>query len=524
MNKPSFYFFIVILITVLAYGLFTNLGNTAFWEDEGETVQLGKTILKYGYPSAFDGRSLFIQEPGHYHTTNYARYGNPLLQFYWAALALKLNHGIADTGALRAPFVIVAFIGIIFSAIVYRRLNFSRFTVFLYLFLITTSVQFYLYFRQVRHYALQPLLVSGIIITYLFLHRPKAKLFFILFSVLMYLAHYPGFFGIYTGLTIHLIISLILKQTHRLRPFVISGFFVAIFTLPIFIYFHHYEQVPGDSFINNLIAYFYDYNYHSYTKILVFAATIILLKKYRKVKLFFSQLINRNFQLINRFWSAKNSSISLLTTLIIIYTLILSTGRHNARYVSDMYPLVFLLVAYIWDQMINQLKLEKWRWFSLPVFIWLMFLSHPRLLSQIKGFYQELNSIYLGPIEGIVNTITNSPPGPIDAYQSRRPDLLIATGFEEHVLYAYLDSQFLNVRAEDETYKYGNRLPDWLIPRLGEEHPEYFQYFLDRGKYQKIVTDYCDLRYQQTYLVRTHQFKTVTDCPDSPLTLYKLLD
>lgn len=523
MNKSFFYFLIIILITVLAYGLFTNLSNTAFWEDEGETVQLAKTILKYGYPSAFDGRSLFIQEPSHYHATNYSRYGNPLLQFYWAALALKLNYGVADTGALRAPFVIIAFIGVIFSAAVYRQLNFSRFTVFLYLFLIVTSIQFYLYFRQVRHYALQPLLVSGIIVTYLFLHRPRSKLFFILFSVLMYLAHYPGFFGIYAGLTVHLVISLLLKQNYRLRPFIIAGFFVAIFTLPVFIYFHHYEQVPGDGFIANLIAYFYDYNYHAYAKILVFAVIIISLKNYRKLKLFLSQLINRNFQFLNRFWSAENSSISLLATLIIVYSLVLSTGRHNARYVSDMYPLVFLLVAYIWDQMINQLKLKKWRWFSLIGFIWLMSVSHPQLLFQIKSFYQELNSTYLGPIEGIVNTITQSLPGPIDTYKSQRQDLLIATGFEEHALYAYLGSQFLSVRADDELYKYGNRLPDWLIPRLGEEHPEYFQYFLERGNYQKIVTAYCDLRYQQTYLVRTHQFQTVTDCPNTPLTLYKLI-
>lgn len=524
MNKPIWNFLTVILIGILAYGLFTNLGNIAFWEDEGETVQLGKTILKYGYPSAFDGRSLFIQEPGHYNTTNYARYGNPLLQFYWAALALRLNNGIADTASIRLPFAIVAFIGIIASIVVYRRLNFSRFTVFLYLFLITTSVQFYLYFRQVRHYALQPLLVSGIIITYLFLNRPKSKPLFILFSVLMYLAHYPGFFGIYAGLAVHLIISLFLKQQYRLRPFITASFFVAIFTLPIFIYFHHYEQIPGDGFISNLIAYFYDYNYHAYAKILAFSTTIIFLKNYRGIKSFLSQLFNRKSQFISRLWFAKNSSLSLLLTLIVIYTLVLSTGRHNARYISDMYPLVFLLAAYIWDQMINQLKLEKWRGFSLIVFVWLMSLFHPQLQSQIKAFYQELNSTYLGPIEGIVNTITNSPPGPINAYKSQRPDLLIAAGFEEHVLYAYLGSQFLNVRADDEIYKYGNRLPDWLIPRLGEEHPEYFQYFLDRGRYQKIVTSYCDLRYQQTYLIRTHKFQTVTDCPDNPLILYKLLD
>ncbi len=514
----------ICLLTIFSFGMLENLGNIAFWEDEGETVQLGKTILKYGFPTAFDGRSLFIQEPGHYHPVNYARYGNPLLQFYLAALALKLNNGIADTYAIRLPFAVIAVIGTVFSVLAYRKLNFSRFAVFLYLFLTTTSIQFYLYFRQARHYALQPLLVTGIIISYLFLNRPKAKLFFILFSVLMYLAHYPGFFGIFAGLGVHLITSLLLRQKTRLKPFIISSFFIAVFTLPIFIYFHHYEQVPGDSFVSNLTAYFYDYNYHSYAKILFLSIFIIFLKNLSKLKKFVSLSLTNKIKTASYYWSFKNSSISLIATLIPIYTLVLSSGRHNARYISDMYPLVFILLAYTWNQMLRQHKMQKLRWLSLIPFVWLMSVSHPKLLPQIKAFYQELNSTYLGPVEGIVNTITGSPPGPINAYQSRRPDLLIATGFEEHSLYAYLDSQFLNVRTDNEIYKYGNRLPDWLIPRLGEEQPEYFKYFLERGKYQKIVTGYCDLRYQQTYLVRTHKFETVTNCPDSPLTLYKLLD
>lgn len=501
----------VLMLVIFAAGTLVNLGNTAFWEDEGETVQLGKSILNTGLPSAFDGRSLFIQEPGNYHPVTFVRHNLPLLQYYWAAFALYLNKGVADTGAVRLPFALMALSGVVFSLIVFRRLGFSRFTIFLYLFLTSTSVQLYLYYRQVRHYALQPLLVTGILITYLFLDRPKSRYLFIIFSVLMYLAHYPGFFGIYAGLTVHLIISLLFNQKSRLRPFIISSLTVAAMTLPVFIYFRHFRQVPGNNFFANLAAYIYDYNYHSYAKILAVSAAAILLSGFRKKGL------------LPRFWTIKYSSVSLLSTLIIIYWLVLSTGRHNARYLSDMYPLMMLLVAYGWNEMLKKLKIAKWKWLSLPIFIWLMSVSHPRLFPHIKEFYQELNSTYLGPIEGIVNTITLSPPGPINAYNSQRPDLLIATGFEEHALYAYLNSQFLSVRADDELYKYGNRLPDWLIPRLGEEHPEYFQYFLERGNYQKIVTAYCDLRYQQTYLVRTHQFQTVTDCPNTPLTLYKLI-
>ena len=45
---------IAILLTSCAL-LLIHLGNGRLWQDEAETAVLGKNILRFGYPRAFDG-------------------------------------------------------------------------------------------------------------------------------------------------------------------------------------------------------------------------------------------------------------------------------------------------------------------------------------------------------------------------------------------------------------------------------------------------------------------------------------
>ena len=86
----NIYFFLgLISISFFSIGIFKNLGNIAYWEDEGETVQLGKAILKFGYPKVFDGKS-FILLDENYRADNFSRLTSPFLQFYWAATGIWL--------------------------------------------------------------------------------------------------------------------------------------------------------------------------------------------------------------------------------------------------------------------------------------------------------------------------------------------------------------------------------------------------------------------------------------------------
>lgn len=517
----------IILVVVFGIGLFKNLGNTAFWGDEGETVQLGKSILQFGYPSIFDGRSTFIFVPERFNKSNYLVYNSPILQHYLAALALKLNNGIADTFVVRFPFALIGLLGIIGSIILLLKQKIPPFVIFLYSFMVVTSIQLYLYYRESRHYALHLTLFLGFTYSYFYLNKRVAQFSFIVFGFLLYNAFYPGFFAIYLSLALYLLIrKFFLKQKILLMPFFACTFILGLLLLPIVIYTKQLsmvfeEQGQGPALYFNMIGYLYDLNYLAYLKILficLFFALIFKIMEYRKIRLSLLSVrkLPRNHVLFFGF----------LFVLIPIYTFIISLGRHNARYISLLFPIIFFLTAYFWDYTLSFIgKTKKTRFIlqiaSIPILIYLMAVSHPGLFTQIKLFNYELNSTFVGPVDGIVNTIAAAPYGRANPYISMKPDLLIATNVESEALYAYLGSQFLDLDSFG-IYKYGTRKPDWIIPRHYEGQIHVYDDLINTANYEKILTNYCDTEFQQIYSVKTHYYETVTYCPERPLVLYKL--
>ena len=517
----------ILLLLIFGVGLFKNLGNTAFWGDEGETVQLGKSILQFGYPSVFDGRSTFIFVADRFNKENFAVYNSPLLQHYTAALALKLNDGIADPFIVRFPFALIALSGILASVVLLFKQKVPPFVILLYSFLIATSVQLYLYYREVRHYAFHLPLTIGFIYSYFNLTKRINQILFLVFGFLLYNAFYPGFFAIYLSLSIHVIVRVILfKQKNIFAPFLICSLLLGFLLLPVFIYTNEIsilfdEQGQNTAYLQNMIGFFYDLNYHAYLKISYLSLSIILLVTLVKYKFNISK-----FLLFKTIPNNHRLFLSLLLILILIYPAVISLGRHNPRYVSLLFPVGFFLVSYFWNVMISQFsRLNKntilFQFLSIPVFLSLIFLSHPDYYSQLKLYKEELSSTFIGPVDGIVNTITETPYGRANPYVSARPKLLITTNVESEAIYAYLGSQFLD-RESFGIYKYGTRKPDWIIPRHYEGQFGIYDYLTSSGDYEKIVTNYCDTEFQQFYSVKIHYFKTVTDCPDRKLVLYKL--
>lgn len=506
-----------ILLVCFTYGVLKNLGNTAFWEDEGETVQLGKTILKYGYPSVFDGRSFFITEPDLFRKDNFARVPSPYLQFYLAAITLKLNNNIADTRVMRLPFAIFALIGILGFTLLIKRLKYSYFTIFTFTLLTFSSIQLYLFYRQARHYALQFPIELGLIYTYLNITKQINQILFIFFSVLFFNTFYPGFIAIYAALTVHQLFLVVLKKDkEKLKVFITSTFLIALIVVPELIYLKQYNQVLGSGLVHNLTAYFYDYNYNLYFKIFYIVCFLIILMQSIKYGNIFAALNKLKVILLD------NNFIFLCMLILIIVPLVLSFGRHNVRYISLIFPIAFFMVAYMWDQAIETLKPSKEKVLkplSIPLIFLLISLSHPKYLVEVKQYNFELNSTYIGPIEAIVNTILNKNFDRINAYNSKKPNLLIATNSEEQVLYSYLDSQFLSGNSYGK-YRYGERLPDWIIPRHDELGKTY-EVFLKAGNYERINTNVCDPDFEQRYSLKNHRFTTPTEC-SVRLVLYKL--
>lgn len=503
----------IIFLAIFTIGMLKNLGNIAFWQDEGETMQYARTILKYGYPSVFDGRSFILLDTGdtQYDPTYYFKYWTPYLQSYIAAIPLLINHGIADTFLIRLPFALFAIVGAWGSWMAFRRLGYPKFALFLYSALLASSVQLYLYWRQARHYALQFPLALGLLYSYLNLGKRKWNVLFIIFGFLFYHAYYPGFIGFYIAITIHIIIRKFVDKTHHLKPFLVCTTILLLIHVPTYFFLHHYAQRPSDNPIAAFKAYIIDLNYFAYLKITALSSLILVFSLLKEKKpIHFKKLFIEVFR-------SYHYSFSLFILVIAILPLISSLGLRNPRYISVVFPFAFLVAGVVWEKTINKKQL-----LSLPLFLVLVMISHPGFLSQIKQFYGELNSTYVGPVTGIVNTISGvTDKRSIDANRAFQPDLLIATNFENAALYGYMNNQLVSYFGPTNQYKYGSRLPDWVIIRKNWGQEEYLQGFLDQGSYEKIETDYCDLPYENVYLVRTHHFQTVTDCPDGKLTLHR---
>lgn len=520
-------------------GMLINLGNIAFWEDEGETIQYGKTILKFGYPSVFDGRS-FILLDQNYHPQNYLRYTSPFLQFYLSAIAIALFKNPADTFLMRLPFALFAVAGIWTSWFIFKKFKYSGFSLFLYSLFLSTSVQLYLYWRQARHYALQFPLALGLLYSYLNLGKRGWNILFLVFGFLFYHAYYPGFAGFYLGIVIHAIIRKYLDKSYRLKPLIVNTLILISILLPSAVYLKHYGQLPNNGYLKTLAAYLMDLNYFGYFKIAIISIAAILLLKRPGLACHAGRRATARPGL-NKLFRTHRYSVSLFSLVIASHLLLASFGAHNQRYISVLIPFIFLLAAVSWNAVINAVITSlrgvrrladdaaipkiamSLQVISLPILVSLVFYSHPGFTNHLSGFIRELRSEYYGPIEGIVNTISGVDGlKPISPNLPKQPETLIATNFEDGAIYAYLNNQFLNSLAPTEKYRTGDRLPDWIIIRQHWGQENYLQSFLQTGNYQKIETPYCDLPYENVYLVRTHLFQTPSPCPEGKLILYRL--
>lgn len=504
----------IVLLLIFSLGMLKNLGNIAYWEDEGETVQLGKSVLEFGYPKVFDGKS-FILIDENYRSDNFARLTSPYFQFYLAAAGIWLSGTSANTLLIRLPFALFAVTGVWISWFIFRKLRYSRFALSLYSLFLSTSIQLYLYWRQVRHYALQFPLGLGLLYSYLNLGKRKWNISFLIFGILFYHTYYPGFAGFYLGIVIHALIRKYTEKSYRLKPLIVSTLVLVAVNFPAALYLHHYGQLPNNGYINTFAVYLMDFNYFAYFKITVIAAAaILILRKPSFLK----------------FFRSYNYSLSLFSLIVPSFVFFASFGVHNQRYISVLIPYLFLILGILTDKLLKIIsycqiiKISFLRVISIPLLIWLVTIFHPDFFIELKAFTQELKNEYYGPIEGIVNTISGvNGLEQINPNLTQQPKILIATNFEDGAIYSYLNAQFLNMQAPANEYKFGNRLPDWIIIRKNWGWEEYFRPFLQKGNYEKIETEYCDLPYENVYLVRTHNFQTVTDCPEGYLSLYRLV-
>ena len=169
-----------IWLVVILFGagvlLFTNLGNQYLWMDEAETAILARSILKTGFPYAWDGRNLMMVGGSGAEFNRWSLWMlHPWLQNYITSLSFMIFG--ENTLSARAPFALLAWFTVFFLYLLTYRITSNRGIALLAAFLLAISIPFVLYMRQCRYYAILACLSFPLI--YVYYKMPQKKYTFL---------------------------------------------------------------------------------------------------------------------------------------------------------------------------------------------------------------------------------------------------------------------------------------------------------------------------------------------------------
>ena len=156
--------FVMVAIVGLALVL-SGLGNDYLWADEGDTAVFAANITKYGVPKAWDGITFVDSDKGARLNQNLVMVTSPWLQYYVTAASFFVFG--KHTFSARLPFAIAGWLTILLAYRLGLQATANRWTALCAAVILVGSVQFLLYCRQCRYYALSMMLTLLLIWTFL---------------------------------------------------------------------------------------------------------------------------------------------------------------------------------------------------------------------------------------------------------------------------------------------------------------------------------------------------------------------
>jgi 4-amino-4-deoxy-L-arabinose transferase-like glycosyltransferase len=176
-----------LLALVAAALLFANLGGPRLWSDEGDTAVFARTIAERGLPWAWDGRTFTDSDKGRRLTPDLLMVGTPWLPFYVTAASFAALGESAF--AARAPFAACGVLAVLLLHRLVLCATGDRRAALAGALLLLASVQFLLYARQCRHYALNMALGLAAVLAFLRLRERPRDPWLVVALVLLYHTH-----------------------------------------------------------------------------------------------------------------------------------------------------------------------------------------------------------------------------------------------------------------------------------------------------------------------------------------------
>ncbi len=195
---------LILLCAVAGFVILPNLGDRCLWQDEAESGLLGRTILRTGLPTAWDGRQLVTAVYGAELTDSMLWRWHSWGAFYLSALGMAFA-GPTPFGA-RLPSALLGCLSVGLTYVVARRMVRDRWTACIAAVLLLTSVQYLLMMRQARYHGMVAVTALIAVWGYLDLPSRRGLAALSLGMALLFHGNYVACACIGLGLGIHAII------------------------------------------------------------------------------------------------------------------------------------------------------------------------------------------------------------------------------------------------------------------------------------------------------------------------------
>nr|MBU1327714.1 glycosyltransferase family 39 protein [Candidatus Omnitrophota bacterium] len=442
------YILLGILLGISAFLIFKNLSNNYLWQDEAESAVLAKNILKFGYPSAFDGTNslrAYLSSFG----ANYQWKFHPWLHFYLISLSYTILG--ENTFSSRLPFAICGLLSIVLVFFLAKKVFKKDGVALLSVLFTCTSIPFILHMRQCRYYGLQTFLVLGIILTYLKILQKKERYLWLAGILLtaLYYTNNGAFVPVFGAVFIHFFLAS--KENAMRKRFIIMCVGVILAALPWAIYSSISPQ------------YLAKLDFMTLKK--NFGFQIRVLNKYI-FPLFFFIALYLFHSIKNKSWKIRVDKedkpglkliLILLGVNICFYTIV---EQRTIRYYVHLFPFLYILQAWIFVTFLSKRKIICAILILLLIFTNLFHNSLPYIfkkkLAKETDFYlvkylYEITHDYDGPLEGTV----------IFLKQHARPGDTVKVAYDDASLIFYLPY----LKIENDHFFNNKNFPEWIVWR-----------------------------------------------------------
>lgn len=371
-NKAIF-FLIIVVMCILA---FANIGNRSMFIDESIEAMLGKNILGFGIPKAWDGKNLIMAEVnGNEFNEALIYVRKNWLSNYIAAFGQLIANlfGLSKNGGvalMRSLFVLIGVISAIAFYYLIREMTIKERVQNIALVLYAFSVNLLLYIRSIYYLAPTLLFVISTLLFYTRFVKTQSAInltYFTISAILLFHSFYPYFFITMMSLTIVFFLfdfnRRMLKE-RMAKKVVISLVIILSTTVPWYIYARSFLSTVEKGqftslplFIESLLGYLWQIQAYFFPFIPVGMMYIcVSMKKRRKTIKVFGQNQSKTSDFLSKKQQYRGVVLSGLQIVINLVVISSTTNFLDTRRLIGAIPFLFFFLALVIDSFIEYKK------------------------------------------------------------------------------------------------------------------------------------------------------------------------